>query len=113
MRAGITIIALLALSAGCASRKPAVSSRELRHEAELRYADAGSAGALAFDPPIAQGNPRLNLSRNPRQPSAFVGFDQTVTTFFYVRSDDRQTENHFNDRFERRAVSEQFGTSYR
>jgi len=112
MRAGVTIIALLALSAGCASHRPE-SSRLERQEAELRYADASPAGALSFDPPIAQGNPRLNLSRTPRQPSAFVGFDQTVTTFFYVRSDDRQTENHNNDRFERRAISEQFGTSYR
>ncbi len=112
MRAGITIIALMSLAAGCAS-KPRVSSREMRHEAELQYAETGSAGALAFDPPIAQGGPRLNLSRSSRQPSAFVGFDQTVTTFFYVRSDDRQTEDHRNDRFERRAISEQFGSSYR
>ncbi len=112
MRVGITIIALLVLATGCAS-KSKVSSRELRHDAELQYADAGSAGALVFDPPVAQGGPRLNLSRGPRQPSAFVGYDQTVTTFFYVRSDDRQTEDHRNDRFERRAVSEQFGTSTR
>ena len=111
MRAGITIIALLALTAGCANRHPSMSAQ--RHEEQLQYSDAGSASPLAFDPPVAQGNPRLNLSRDARQASAFVGFDQITTTFFYVRSDDRQTEDHHNDRFERRAISEQFGTSYR
>jgi hypothetical protein len=104
------LITLCALTTGCASHRSHVAAD--RQEANLRYVDAGSP-AMAFDPPIVLGAPRLNLNRDLCQPQAFVGFDQTVTTFFYVRSDDRQTEDHRNDRYERRAISEQFGTSYR
>lgn len=95
---------------GCTSKAPSASS--LRQESELHYVD-GRATPLAYDPPVTQGNPHLNLNRDAREASAFVGFDQSVTTVFYVRSDDQQNDTHRADRFERRAISEQFGTSVR
>jgi hypothetical protein len=74
-----------------------------------------AAAALVFDPPIAMGEVPLDLDRDARAPVAFVGFDQLTTTFFYLRTDDKQRFDNFNagDRYERRAVSERFGVSYR
>ncbi len=55
-----------------------------------------------------------NLSREGREATAFVGYDQTITTYFHLRNDDRQLIQGFRpDRYERRAISERFGVSYR
>jgi len=99
MRAGVIIIALLALSAGCAGRHSG-SSRVQRQEAELSYADAGSAGALAFDPPIASDQPLPDTSRDGRSPSAFVGYEESVTTVssVYQRDEIRAANGDFDRR---------------
>jgi hypothetical protein len=47
---------------------------------------------------------------------AFVGYESVTATYFYLRTDDRQMDNsnlHNNDRYERRAVSEKVGVTYR
>src|SRR5688500_19668353 len=49
-----------------------------------------AASALVFSPPVSQDLPALELSRDERQPSAFVGYPEGVAEFFYVRWDDRQ-----------------------
>ena len=85
-----------------------------------------AASALVFSPPVSQDLPALGLSRDERQPSAFVGYPEGVAEFFYVRWDDRQVGgggsfgNHsgsggsgYRDRYERRAVSEKVGVLYR
>jgi hypothetical protein len=85
-----------------------------------------AASALVFSPPVSQDLPALELSRDERQPSAFVGYPEGVAEFFYVRWDDRQvgggSHGHqhggsggsgYHDRYERRAVSEKVGVLYR
>ena len=81
------------------------------------------ASALVFSPPLVQDAPVLELSRDERRPSAFVGYPEGVTEFFYLRWDDRQAGgDHWGswgshggsgwgagDRYERRAISEKVG----
>jgi hypothetical protein len=118
MRAGIAILAVMVLAGGCATKHQGQSMTQQRHEVETQYAESGAA-TLAFDPPIAQANPRLNLARANREQSAFVGYDSTVVTSFYLRWDDRQSfygsngSDGNNDNYERRAFSVQAGVSYR
>ena len=72
-----------------------------------------------FEPAVALDGPAPDLSRDGRQPEAFVGYAEGVAEYFYVRWDDRQgnwgTGRHGGgfDRFERRAVSEKVGALYR
>jgi hypothetical protein len=82
------------------------------------------AAALVFAPPVAYDAPELDLSRDDRRPSAFMGYPEGVTEFFYVRWDDRQAGGDSggcwgsssvwggggsHDRYERRAISEKVG----
>ena len=85
------------------------------------------AAALVFSPPLLQDTPPLELARDERQPSAFMGYPEGVTEFFYLRWDDRQIGGEGSgsgfhnsgsgfgsgDRYERRAISEKVGVLYR
>ena len=86
------------------------------------------AAALVFSPPLVQDAPPLELARDPRQPSAFMGYPESVAEFFYLRWDDRQVGGEgrsgfgfrgggdgfgSGDRYERRAISEKVGVLYR
>jgi hypothetical protein len=71
-----------------------------------------AATALALTPPAARAAEDIDLPRAERQPAIFVGFDALTETFFYVRTDDRFT-NDGSDRFIRRSISERVGVSYR
>lgn len=94
---------------GCAHHgaKPATTQATLKAAYE-----PSAAGALVFDAPVTQGQPPLQLSREGRATDAFMGYESTTATYFYVRSDDRFTDDHSN-RFERRAISTRVGVSYR
>jgi hypothetical protein len=100
------ILAIAALLAGCTTGGSA--PRPMPHPG---YVDA-SASALAFTPPVSLDQPPVQLPRELRQASAFVGFEQLTTTIFHIRTDDRFGDNGFNWLI-RRAVSEQTGVSYR
>lgn len=124
----IVAISMGALLGGCAqpAHKP-------RHEGDgeatlavYRERARRPAAALAFSPPLIQDEPALELSRDLRQPSAFVGYAEGVAEFFYVRWDDRQaggdgwgsgswgsSGSGSHDRYERRAISEKVGVLYR
>lgn len=92
------------LITGCAAHKPAAMP-----QANITApAPLVASAALVFDPPIIQQEPRLDLSRSTRGPAAFAGFEDTTTTYFYVRTDDRQTTD-FTDRFEREGYSSKVG----
>jgi hypothetical protein len=67
-----------------------------------------ASAALAFDPPLTLSEPRLDLSRSTRGNAAFAGFEDTTTTYFYVRTDDRQTTDS-TDRFTRDGYSAKVG----
>jgi hypothetical protein len=104
MRMGACIL-LIALASGCASQKPAPAPA-------VRFYESRSAGSLVFDPPVTSGLEPLELARQDRNPEAFAGFDDTTATFFWVRTDDRFTDDR-SGRFERRAVLTKVGVSYR
>ena len=63
-------------------------------------------------PPIAQNEPPVLLPRDQRQPGVFIGFDDVSASYFYIRTDDRMT-NDGNDHYVRRAIVEKIGVSYR
>jgi hypothetical protein len=97
------------LFAGCAARvkRSEAPLRALESEPEAR-----TASALVFDPPVAAGQPPLELARAAREPAAFVAYDEVFSTYFYLRMDDRQKISS-DGRSERRVISETFGISRR
>lgn len=126
----VTILALCCAAAGCAHRRAEAPATQ---PAPVVYLDQ-PAVALAFAPPavtsapavVATGGTALPADdRAWRQPRAFVGYDSTITEFYWLRTDDRVrfypgygggyggygTGNH--DRYERRAVTTRFGVRYR
>lgn len=83
--AGISgLLALAALAGGCAQSREADRVYTARPGAKVMPATA-----LVFDPPITAYSPALDLDRSRRVATADMGFD-SVTTFIYTRSDDRQ-----------------------
>jgi hypothetical protein len=105
MRVGIILISV-GLLAGCSTEQPQTTM--LKSNANLGNASA----ALVFDPPIAMNQPPLDLSRSTRGEAAFAGFEETTTTYFDVRTDDRQTTD-LTDQFVREGYSEQVGSTRR
>ena len=68
--------------------------------------------ALAFSPPIAAADVPLDLSRADREAAAFVGYDELIRTYIYVRTDDRWTGDGSGN-YERRAIMEKVGVTTR
>jgi hypothetical protein len=109
------LLSVFTVVGGCAS-KPAqpVATAQPAHI----YDDAVAA-ALVYDPPVVADSPRLEVSREGRAPAAYAGFEDITTTYYYLRVDDRQLNygsgsgQHNNDRFERQAITERVGVSYR
>jgi hypothetical protein len=109
---------LLLLAAGCASnRAPQVVAQatpELPYNPAV-YDDAVAA-ALVYDPPVVVDAPRVDVSREGRSASAYAGFEELTTTYYYLRIDDRQLDyggGSHHDRFEREAITQRVGVSYR
>jgi hypothetical protein len=103
----IALLALsLALISGCASK----SAQQSLHSPH-GYSDL-AASSLAFSPPIAQNEAPIVLPRDQRQPGVFIGFEDVSTSYFYIRTDDRMT-NDGTDHYVRRAIIEKIGVSYR
>jgi hypothetical protein len=102
--------ALASFHAGCAARpKHADVTARVQEEPEP---EARTASALVFDPPVAAGQPPLELARADREPGAFVAYDEVFSTYFYLRMDDHQKISA-DGRSERRVISETFGISRR
>ena len=112
MRSTILILTVLLLAGGCAARQPPAQTGEV--EPEPRF-DSAVAAALVFDPPVRAGEPLLDLSRSNREPSAFVSYEDLQVTSYYLHIDDRQNFSGNGDfgRFERRAITQTIGVSYR
>ena len=85
------------------------------------------APALVFRPPASADLPPEILDRDPRRPSAFIGFEGPVTEHYHVYTVDTQVSGGcgspwrfghgcgpgYLDRYERRAVTEKVGTLHR
>jgi hypothetical protein len=115
MRTGawIIIAGVAWFGVGCASKpKPAASADATTQPIERPQYEASLAGSLVFDPPVTVGQPPLELSRDARNPSAYVGYETSITTYFFLLTDDRMT-NDRSDRYERRAISAKTSITYR
>jgi hypothetical protein len=113
MRSGVFILAVSILPLGCSSEShpKAVATTQQVTEIEPLYEPA-QASALAFSPPVAQNEAPLDLSREPRQAAAFVGFEDLIRSYIYVRTDD-QWRADGTDSYERRAIVEKVGSTTR
>jgi hypothetical protein len=115
-RFGWTFSLLAIMLGGCAAQTASVAPV---HQPVV-YSEA-DASALAFDPPVLAGSPRLDLSRDGREPTAFEGFDQGSTTYYFLQSYDlesgfgggRNGRGGNGDYYQRQAVSQTYGISYR
>jgi hypothetical protein len=105
MRIALAILSL-SLLAGCTNK----SMPQTLHNPH-RYDDLASS-SLAFSPPLAQNEPPVLLPRDQRQPGVFIGFEDVSASYFYIRTDDRMT-NDGTDHYVRRAIIEKIGVSYR
>jgi hypothetical protein len=111
MRLGVVILGILV--GGCASKPSQVV---VTPPAAPIYDDAVAA-ALVYSPPVTADGPRLDLSREGRDQAAFAGFEDVIQTFYYLRMDDYQASygrhSFNNDQFQREAITERVGVSYR
>ena len=97
--------------AGCTTAKPSPAPSVYQPAAD----DGAITASLVFDPPVVASEPPLHLSRAARAPAAYAGFEEIISTYYYLRVDDRQLDynGHNHDRFERRAVTERVGVTHR
>ena len=79
---GLTFLALAL--AGCASQPASVLPVQQTHV----YDNAPTAAVLAFDPPALAGMPQLDLSRDDRGASAFLGYEDATTTYYSLTTND-------------------------
>ena len=120
------IVLLLLPLWGCAARPTPDAAAALQEEQPAVAATASDsvepvpandypvvATALVFDLPEATFGQPLDLSRDRRQRMALLGYDEGVSEFYSVWTDDRQREHSGHDRYERRAVSIRTGARYR
>ena len=105
----VGVILLLLVAGGCVAYKKHPGDNRC---VSLTGYESTSAAALVFDPPIAAGLPALDLSRDNRTPAAFVGYDSQITSYYYVRTDDRLSGDWYGWPA-RRAITEKFGVTYR
>src|ERR1700749_3478959 len=99
MRAALWVIVVAGLVGGCASQEPPPPQLT---------SSATASSALAFDPPLTLLNQDLDLARNTHGEAAFAGFEDTTTTYFYVRTDDRQATDN-TERFTKEGYSAKVG----
>ena len=117
MRWGVYIsLVLLALcQVGCVSQPATIAPRAdaVAQQSSSGY-DGAVAASLVFTPPVAAMGEPQEFSREGRAPSAYAGFED-VTTFYYLYQDDRQQRwgGSSYDRFERQAVTQRVGVTYR
>jgi hypothetical protein len=111
----LSIIVIALLAVGCSSESRDRSAKAQEPLPVLAVYKAAPSSALAFDPPVAANLPPQDLDRETRAPGAFIGYDQGIATFYYVRTDDRQFNGFGGNQlqYERRAISTKVGVSYR
>ncbi len=111
MRSTLAIL-IASLLVGCAAkpRQPQASQALDKPHYEDRVVTA-----LVFDPPISMNEEPVVLARNEREPYAVIGFDQTTTTVFNTYYNDTQygPSSLPSLWFQRQAISERYGVSFR
>ncbi|MGC4031453.1 MAG: hypothetical protein QM754_06915 [Tepidisphaeraceae bacterium] len=99
---GTIFVSMLAVvSVGCASHSDKPEAAQLPREYQ-----PSSASALAFEPPVAIGQPMPSFDRDGRSIAAFAGYEEQVTTYSYTHQrDEIRVYNDFGS-LERRAFSD-------
>lgn len=102
----LTLILVGLLMTGCAAPQPAMPVVITAPPGE------GTAAALVFDAPITFNQAPLDLSRSNHGPAAFLGFEDSSTTYYDIVTDNR-TSTDCGDDFTRESVSERVGATHR
>ena len=112
----ISLVGLGLAQVGCASAsKHAVEPPPPVAQPASVYEGAVAASLIYSPPGLAYAGPPIDLSREGRAPAAYAGFDDVITTYYYLYQDDRQLQcgGRSFDRFEREAITQRVGVSYR
>jgi hypothetical protein len=115
MRLGLLILFTCLAAPGCASKSgPQALANAPLAQASDDY-DHAIAASLVFEPPIVASQPKFEFSRAGRAPEAYAGFEEIISTYYYLRVDDRQLDynGQSHDRFERRAITTRVGVVHR
>lgn len=111
MRLFVLILAGIGMT-GCVAQQTPEDEVEL----EPVYAEA-QAAALLFEPPVAMGQPALDLDRPGRAEAAFWGLEGPSVTYHVVRTDDRFGTSDWggfdSDHYRRRSVIIKHSSSIR
>ncbi|HEY7115986.1 MAG TPA: hypothetical protein VH475_05350 [Tepidisphaeraceae bacterium] len=81
--------------------------------------DNAVAASLVYAPPVTATASYSDFSREGRAPAAYAGFDDVITTYYYLWQDDRQggwgwgCRGRGRDCFVRDAITVRTGVSYR
>ena len=103
MKALIPLTAVVALCVGCANQPKSTAPAAVTVTTPQR-----STGSLAFDPAVASGTGPIDLSRDERGSSAYVGIEDTTTTYFNTVTDDHNSNDQGNG-VNRESYSEKVG----
>ena len=111
----ISLTVLGIAQVGCASKPVAVAPPPVAQQASVY--EGAVAASLVFSPPVTSTGETQDFSREGRAPTAYAGFED-VTTFYYLYQDDHQQRwgnSSFGnqDHFERQAITQRVGVSYR
>lgn len=107
-----TIILLALLGGGCAATHP-MSVKQQEPAAPLATYQASPASALCFASPVTPSSALPGLDRADREPSAFLGYDQTVTESYFIFTDDDQFDFCGLGSFQRQAIYAKSGVRIR
>ena len=105
------LIGAMMMSGGCATQHYAANTPNAAPRS-VTESIGTPAPALAFDPPITADQAQLALDREPREPSAFQGYDEPTITYSYLRSED-QIDDRGRTYLDREAVTYRVGVTTR
>jgi hypothetical protein len=88
--------------AGCVVNQPVPPPRPTSQPVVTEPRPA--AEALAMRSEFARHAPQIDLNRDRRGPVAFMGYEGPNTSYMYLRTDDRQSDEAYKDRYDRRAI---------
>ena len=107
------MVLLGVFSAGCAMQQASPPQSTAERPVYTDGYDDARCAALVFDPPVMADRPRMEFSRDQRQPSAYGGFDDPITTYYDIQTDDCQSNDPTQSYYQRRALMEKIGTNTR
>lgn len=105
----LTLLLIGIVATGCATAHQAPPAAKASSEPE--YLEA-SAAALAVDPPLTANESHPELARAPREPAAYLGY-QDSTVEYYASYSDNLESSPFGDAYARESVTVKSNTRYR